>query len=162
MSFSRLREPGNVSYGLLFSSYRYCQRKSNCMMTINYILHPEFTKIKTLPHNYNDTKIRRKQRPSWPTNQRKKGPDTWLQKSTCLDQCPAVGGVSIAGEEEVTGLHWTHGLVELKGSYSYELSLLDRFVVCRLTFYILWMGAIFSPSTVLLRRPHQQILAMFA
>jgi len=73
----------------------------------------EFTKIKTLPHTYNDTKINRKQRLRLPTNQRKKGPHTWLQESTCLDRCPAVGGVSIAGEEEVTGLH---GPVELKGS----------------------------------------------
>ena len=123
--------------------------------------HSEFTKIKTLPHTYNDTKIKRKQRPRWPTNQRKMGPDTWLQKSTCLDRCPAVGGVSIAGEEEVTGLHWTHGLVELKGSYSYELSLLDWFVVCRLTFYFCgWVPFFPLPRWVLLRRPHQQTLAM--
>jgi len=109
----------------------------------------------------NDTKIKRKQRPRWPTNQRKKRSDTWLQKSTCLDRCPAVGGVSIAGEEEVTGLHWTHGLVELKGSYSYELSLLDRFVVCRLTFYFCgWVPFFPLPRWVLLRRPHQQTLAM--
>ena len=41
----------------------------------------------------------------------------------------------IAGEEEVTFLHGTHGPVELKGSYSYELPLLVWFVVCTLTFY---------------------------
>ena len=83
------------------------------------------------------------------TNQRKKWSDTWLQKSTCLDRCPAVGGVSIAGEEEVTGLHGTHGPVELKGSYSYELPLLVWFVVCTLTFYFCgWVTHIFSPATM--------------
>ena len=45
-----------------------------------------------------------------------------------------------------------------------QLWAIPSWQVCGLQtdFLFLWMGAIFSPSTVLLRRPHQQILAMFA
>jgi len=121
-----------------------------------------------LPHTYNDTKISKLKKTKAPLTHKpeNEGAGHLVPELDMLGSIPSSRrGIYIAGEEEVTGFHGRHGPVELKSTYSYELSLVDWVVVCILPFYFCgwvpffyfhdaFLWAMFAYAT---SRPHQRL-----